>query len=118
MDYRPEPSVIDDTPNRKVNTMLRPLHVREFGQRTSIAPYVPDVFVGDRTPDPRGTENIPDTRRIYNMSLAKSRWIRSNLHTDVGLQQVSEQIPHLRLVENKQTADKIMKGYLKIFSSE
>ena len=60
VDYRAEPSVIDDMPNTSVHRMMRPLQVRETGCRTNLAPYVPDVFIGDRTPDCRGTENIPN----------------------------------------------------------
>ena len=65
IDYRPEPSVIDDTPNTSVHKMMRPLHVREFGGRTDLAPSTPDVFIGDRTPDCRGTENDPNFRLNY-----------------------------------------------------
>lgn len=85
VDYRAEPSVIDDTPNTSVHRMMRPLQVRETGCRTNLAPYVPDVFIGDRTPDCRGTENIPNQRLVYQMTLDKSKWIKNNLYKDADL---------------------------------
>ena len=85
VDQRPVPTVNDDGPRRSVHTLLRPLDIREFGSRTQIAPYTPDVFIGDRTPDCRGTENIPNQRKIAQMTYDKSLWIRSNLYNDAGL---------------------------------
>ena len=40
------------------------------------------------------------------------------MYTDSGLQTVSEQIPYLKEVANKQEADRRLKGYLNVFDTE
>ena len=90
MDPRPAPSMTDDAPRNSVHSVARPLHVREYGIRTNLAPFMPEIFIGDRRPDCRGTENIPNIRLAAQIARDKSQWILNNLYKGDHLQTVGE----------------------------
>ncbi len=92
LDRTPERLVIDDTPRRNVKTMARPLEMREYGNRSKLAPYLSEVCLQDREKDPRGTETHPQMSKIPLFTAQKGQWIKNNLYKDSGAQQVTESI--------------------------
>lgn len=43
LDRSPERLVTDDGPRRSVHVMQRPLEMREYGNRSKLAPYLSEV---------------------------------------------------------------------------
>ena len=70
--------------------MQRPLEIREYGNKSKLAPYLNEVCLHDREKDPRGTENIPQMNKIPLFTMQKGQWIKNNLYKDNGLQQITE----------------------------
>lgn len=81
MDTRPEKPIFEhEIPGSNQNAKTTIMNVYEHGGRYTHAPFHPELFLGDMTPDPRGTENNPNVSQMADQArFRQDRYIKGKL---------------------------------------
>jgi hypothetical protein len=90
MDMGPERIVGDSAPRTGVKNMHRILTLHSVGEKSEVSPFLSEVYIGDNSQDPRGTENDPRARNMASQLYEKGQWVKNGLYNNDGLQTVAE----------------------------